>query len=91
MLFAIDVIGPGDDTFFKAAEIVAPGTIAAVGVEVVRPADKFVRAGFTGVDYVDVAVGPGHLAIAPEALGVVEGDGAFRFAKITSAQEQQYA
>ena len=87
MLFAIDVIGPGEDTFFKAAEVVAPSAVAALRVEVIRPADEFVCADFTGVNHVDVAVGPGHLAVAPEALGVVKGDGAFRFAKVTSAQE----
>ena len=84
LLFAIDVVGPGDDAFFKSAEVIAPSAVAAVGVEVVRAADEFVCAGFTGVDHVDVAVGPGHLAIAPEALGVVKGDGAFCFAKVTS-------
>ena len=65
ILFAIDVVGPGDDAFFKSAEVVAPSAVAAVRFEVIRPADEFVCAGFTGVNHVDVAVRPGHLAVAP--------------------------
>ena len=89
LILAIDVVGTGDDAFLEAAEVIAPCAVAAVGVEVVRSADEFVRARFSGHDDVFVAIGPGHFAVAPEALGVVEGDRAFRFAKFTGAQKEQ--
>ena len=89
LILAVDVVGTGDDTFLEAAEIVAPRAVATVSVEVVRSANEFVRARLASIDDLDVAIGPGHLAIAPEALGVVEGDDAFRVAKFTSAQEEQ--
>mgnify|MGYP001384270186 CR=1 FL=1 len=87
-VLTVDVVGTGDDSFFEATEVVAPCPIAAIRIEVVRAANEFVRALFTRVDDVHVAVGPGHFAVTPEALGIIEGHGAFGFTEIACAQKE---
>ena len=86
LVLAIDGERARDDAFFQTAQGVAPCVVSAIRIEFVRASDELIGAALAGFDDIFVAVWPGDFAVAPETFGVIEGDGAFGFAIITSTE-----